>query len=51
MSDIEALGPPRKASAHEDEEWRPDIVVGVDFGMTHTGRPPIIQRLAAQNAD
>ncbi|RAH50576.1 Hsp70 family protein [Aspergillus brunneoviolaceus CBS 621.78] len=37
MSDIEALGPPRKASAHKDEEWRPDIVVGVDFGMTHTG--------------
>ncbi|PWY64726.1 hypothetical protein BO94DRAFT_505015 [Aspergillus sclerotioniger CBS 115572] len=35
MSDKEALGPPSKGFA--DEEWRPDIVVGVDFGMTHTG--------------
>ncbi|PYI00603.1 hypothetical protein BO78DRAFT_329637 [Aspergillus sclerotiicarbonarius CBS 121057] len=34
MSDKEALGPPSKGFA---DEWRPDIVVGVDFGMTHTG--------------
>ncbi|OJZ81557.1 hypothetical protein ASPFODRAFT_51951 [Aspergillus luchuensis CBS 106.47] len=36
MSDKEALGPPTKSALH-NEEWHPNIVVGVDFGMTHTG--------------
>ncbi|KAL7657523.1 actin-like ATPase domain-containing protein [Aspergillus phoenicis ATCC 13157] len=36
MSDKEALGPPTKSTL-QDGEWKPNIVVGVDFGMTHTG--------------
>lgn len=39
MSDKEVVNPPTQRSGDAgDNAWSPDIVVGIDFGMTYTGR-------------